>query len=473
MQLRLALPKGRLQNPTADLLEKAGFRLVDYHERSRAYRLKSNKFQNLFVKVFQEKDIAIQVAIGNYDLGICGLDWIEELLTKYPSDAVVKVRELGYGKGNLYAAVGRFSGLTSIQELKERSGQGGVRIVSEYPNLAEALALRLRLRKFKIFPVWGAAEVYPPENADLVIIAETSAEALLERDLLSLTTIGTTNAFLIGNRNTLEQRDISELLESLCHEEAAADSDKQSPLRRIGVATSPPRRTADSICFALPDGHQQSPTSEFLSKTSLKIQGYDQALSTRQPSINLDGVIIKVVRPQDMPLQVANKNFDLAISGRDWLLDHLSRFPSSPVTELLDLGFGKVRIVAVVSKSLPANSVEELREMIKARQFSTLRIASEYVNIADKYARDNHLAPYKVIPTWGATEAFIPEDADLLIENTQTGSTLAKHGLKIIDTLFQSSACLIGSSLPPGHPLREERISYIIGEIRKASSSGD
>ena len=40
---------------------------------------------------------------------------------------------------------------------------------------------------------------------------------------------------------------------------------------------------------------------------------------------------VKVIRPQDMPLQVANGNFDLAITGRDWLTEHLDQFPSSPV----------------------------------------------------------------------------------------------------------------------------------------------
>jgi ATP phosphoribosyltransferase len=50
---------------------------------------------------------------------------------------------------------------------------------------------------------------------------------------------------------------------------------------------------------------------------------------------------------------------------------------------------------------------------------------------------------YRIIPTWGATEAFIPDDADMLIENTETGSTLKRHNLKIIETLFESTACLI------------------------------
>ncbi len=74
------------------------------------------------------------------------------------------------------------------------------------------------------------------------------------------------------------------------------------------------------------------------------------------------------------------------------------------------------------------------------------RVASEYVNIADRYARDNHFGRYRVIPTWGATEAFLPDDADLLIENTETGGTIARHNLKIVDTLFESTACLIGNT---------------------------
>jgi len=179
------------------------------------------------------------------------------------------------------------------------------------------------------------------------------------------------------------------------------------------------------------------------------------------------GMAIKVIRPQDMPLQVANGDFDLAITGRDWLLEHLYQFPSSPVTEILALNFGWVRIVAVVSKELTVDGVDSLRRF-SAGGSSSLRVASEYVNIADKYARDNHLGMYRVIPTWGATEAFLPEDADLLIENTQTGSTLARHGLKIIDTLFESTACLIVHSRSKYNPDKRERIDSIIEALRRA-----
>jgi len=95
-------------------------------------------------------------------------------------------------------------------------------------------------------------------------------------------------------------------------------------------------------------------------------------------------------------------------------------------------------------------------------------VASEYVNIADKYARDNHLGHYRVIPTWGASEAFLPDDADLLIENTQTGRTIAKHNLRIIDTLFESTACLVGNTGIEFGSGKGKRIKSIVETLRAA-----
>jgi len=102
----------------------------------------------------------------------------------------------------------------------------------------------------------------------------------------------------------------------------------------------------------------------------------------------------------------------------------------------------------------------------------TIRVASEYVNIADKYARDNHLERYRMIPTWGASEAFLPEDADLLIENTETGETLNRHNLKVIDVLFQSSACLIGNRDALLYPSKRDRIERIIEIMEETAKRG-
>jgi ATP phosphoribosyltransferase len=72
------------------------------------------------------------------------------------------------------------------------------------------------------------------------------------------------------------------------------------------------------------------------------------------------------------------------------------------------------------------------------------------------------------VPTWGASEAFLPEDADLLIENTETGRTLSRHNLKIIDTLFESTACLIGNTAAVADRNKSERIKSIIATLQMA-----
>jgi ATP phosphoribosyltransferase len=468
--VRIALPKGRLLSATSCLLKDTELEFNDYIQSTRAYRLESTKLPYLSAKIFQEKDIPIQVAVGNYDLGICSLDWIEELLAKYPSSALLKIADLEYAKGNLYLAASRYGNISSLQELS--TGQNSWRIVTEYPNLAETMALNLRLRRFRILPVWGAAEVYPPENADLALLWAKNESEIKTQSLITLKTVLASNAFLIANQESWQTKNVSQLIAYFSQRlemkvkpwlKIKSDITKSSNGFR-------PDFSEDKVWLALPDGHQQPPTSEFLNRAGLKLQGYSEDKLSRRPRFNLDWVNIKVIRPQDMPLQVANGNFDLAITGKDWLLDHLCRFPSSPVTELADLGFGQVKIVAVVSQALPMANVEQLKQ-VQDSKVPPLRVASEYINIADKYLRDNHVSRYRLIPTWGASEAFLPEDADLLIENTQTGRTLAKHNLKIMDTIYQSTACLIGNKNSLESSSKKERIASLVKIFRRAVES--
>jgi ATP phosphoribosyltransferase len=481
--VKLALPKGRFLLSTANLLREVTLGFKDYNNKTRQYRLRSGRFPYLSAKIFQEKDIPVQVAIGNYDLGICGLDWVEELLMRYPASALVKISSLGYGEGSVYVVASKQAGMARLDELSAK--QSDWRIVSEYPNLAQAFALNLRMKVFRIFPVWGAAEVYPPDSADLAILWARNENEIADKSLVPLVKLLPVSAFLIANRQSLENKDLSPILDCFSLRLIARRlSDKgwyreyfslhkpqvemQNKMNTHGktVASHSQWQTKE-IKLALPDGHQQPPTLQFLRRAGLNFEGYAEKALNRRPSTDLGWLGIKVIRPQDMPLQVANGNFDLAITGKDWLLEHLSRFPSSPVKELLDLGFGMVRIVAAISQNMPVNDINDLRAFIQSGKFAPLRVASEYISIADKYLRDNYINPYKLIPTWGASEAFLPEDADLLIDNAQTGKTLAHHHLKVIDVLFESTACLIGNKDSLNSRNKKDRIELLIQTLQK------
>jgi ATP phosphoribosyltransferase len=466
MTLRVALPKGRLLAQTAILLEKAGWGLEEYSDKARLYRLKSRTHANLVAKMFQEKDIPIQVAVGNYDIGICGLDWLTEQTVKFPSSAIVKLKELGYGEGAVYAAVAP----ETLNNGAIVAWGAVVRIASEYPNLAESLAQKLRLRRFAVYPLWGSADAYPPENAEIVLLSRKNEDEIIDLGLHPLGKIIDFRACLIVNKDSLRSEDMSMLLASLNEQipqQTAVTSEECLNISSITQTTSERQEEyISTVRLALPDGHQQVHVRKILDAAGVKIDGYPSKTTNRRPQSSLEGFFIKVVRPQDMPSQVANGNFDIAITGRDWLTDHLYQFPQSPVRELLDLKYGKVRIVAVVANEVPVSTTADL-QLLRRSQPGFCRIAAEYVNIADNYARANHLGAYRVVPTWGATEAFLPEDADVLIENTETGSTIARHNLKIIETLFESTACVIGNTRQGESKLKTERLTSFVNLMRK------
>ncbi len=465
--IRIALPKGRLMPETVAILQKAGWDLPGYADGMRVYKIKSGRFPDVFIKVIHEEDIPIQVAIGNYDLGITSLDWTQELTVKYPESAVIKVRELGYGDGSLFAAAYAHGGVSSLKELAERPGT--VRIASEYPNLAGDLAANIRSRRFRIFPLWGGPEAYPPEHAEAVLIVRKNEKELADCGLRSLGKILDCKACLIANRTSWETLDMAEIIASICDNlpaPAGAGAVESNASLQYPPDTSWGAVPPDAVRFALPDGHQQAHVKRILDAAKVAIRDYPSETNNRRPASSLEGVVIKVIRPQDMLAQVAGGSFDIAITGRDWLTDHLYQFPSSPVKELLDLKYGRVRIVAVVHNDVPVRDMNEFRRY-SAEHDIKVRVATEYTNIADMYARQARLGRYRVIPTWGATEAFLPEDADLLVENTETGSTIAKNNLKIIDTLFESTACLVGRAGEIYNNVKKERIQRIIQVLRK------
>jgi ATP phosphoribosyltransferase len=464
--IKFALPKGRFLSPTASLLAEIGLGFDGYGDKTREYRLRSARFYNLAAKILQEKDIPIEVAVGNYDLGICGSDWIEEYLVKYPAGALMKVASLNYGEGDIHVVASAQSGITSLNGLSARNDD--CRVASEYPNLSEAFALNLRMRRFRIIPVWGAAEVYPPENADLAVLWGRSRAHLAAQGLIALEKLFPVSAYLIANRESLENKDLSQILTCFDSKLSAGPqtSAEHEPAICKDLKITCPSWTPKEVSLALPDGHQQAPAAQFLEQVGLALQGYSEGTVSRRPCADLGWLGIKVIRPQDMPLQVANGNFDLAITGEDWLQEHLCRFPSSPVKKLSGLGFGTVKIVAAVSQDMRVKNIDELRSLVESGRLAPLKVASEYTNIADRYIRENHINPYKLIPTWGASEAFLPDDADMLIDNTQTGKTLDQHRLRILDVLFQSSACLIGNKDSLVSSNKKEKIKFLTQKLR-------
>jgi len=443
--VRFALPKGRFLGPTSELLQTGGVAFDEYTSKTRQYRLASSRFNYLSAKILQEKDISVHVSVGNYDIGICGIDWVRELKSRYPATSLVEVSPLKYKEGGVYLAASAYSELLTIESVAKASRT--LNIASEYPNITTRLAAEMRLRRFRVFPVWGAADAYPPESADLVVMWARNERDLIAQGLVPLRKLFDVNAVLVANAESLSSKNMSEVFacfEGLLGSPPERSFEAGEPVEQPPSATLTEWQSRE-IRLAVPDGHQKTPATELLERAGLDIPGYAGRTSERRLFGEPEWLAVKVIRPQDMPMQVASGHFDIAITGQDWLTEQLYSFPSSPVTQLVDLGFGKVRVVAALSEDIPVDTTEELRDYVASGRIRPLKVASEYTNIADKYLRDNHIGYYRVMPTYGASEAFLPDDADLLVDNTQTGKTLVENRLKIIEVILRSSACLVAN----------------------------
>jgi ATP phosphoribosyltransferase len=438
--IRIALPTGDLRKQTAAMLDAAGAGIDEYGAGSRELRF-SMLGGEAIARVFRERDIPVQVALGNYDIGICGSMWIEELARRFPGHEVVRLRDLGFGAQSLW--------LASAGETTDPS----TRIVSEYPNIAEALARRLRLRRYRVFPVWGAAEAYPPEDADVALISADGAAAVEAHGLRPIAKVLDGSASLIANRRSIAEKDLSAALGKLLDAGSIAAAPALSVPRSLSLRERPAPRPRAALRLALPDGHAQSHTIAALRAVGVRVFGYDEGTVVRRPQIDVDGVEVKVIRPQDMPQHVAIGQFDLAVTGRDWLFDHLVQFPSSPVEEIVDLR-RSVYGLAVIVKDVPAENVADALTWWRSRSNAPIRLASEYPNIADHFARERHFGRYSVIPIQGASEGFVPEDAEILIEGIDTGSSVRANKLTVLERFFESTNCVIANKQRPDGALR-------------------
>ncbi len=452
--LKLALPGGDLRTATAEALASAGLASPGYAEGSRSLRLELEGRQGIVERVFREKDIPIQVALGNYHVAVCGDPWVQEFLARHPDEGLIRLRPLDFGHTRMVLAAPDAT-VARLGPLEEWPRWSGIRVATEFPFAAERLVRSLRLPRARVLALWGAAEAYPPEDAEACLIALTDDEPLRRLGLTVLATLSDAPAWLIASRTALASLDLSPVLDPLLSLPVVKPP---APIagprvRRFATAEPIPVSRSNLVRLAVPDGHAQRHTYQALLDAGISFDGYDEKTYIRRPRTDLPGLEVKVIRPQDMPAAVAQGSFDLAATGRDLLLDHQYAFPSTPVVEVADLHRSRYMLSAVVSEDLPASTIDEAVLCWRRQGRETIRIASENPHLADHYARSAQIGRYSIMPVAGASEGFVPEDCEILIEGTETGRSLIANRLKVIDQITISTNCLIARQdwpLSPG-----------------------
>lgn len=177
----------------------------------------------------------------------------------------------------------------------------------------------------------------------------------------------------------------------------------------------------------------------------LKDAGINLQIDERvyRPMISDGELEIKIMRPQNIPELIALGSHDVGFTGRDWVIE-----TGADVVEIMDLGLDPVKIIAAIPEKLVDQDLHK-RKII---------VASEYENIARKFLDENEY-DYVFLRTYGATEVFPPDDADMIIDNTSTGRTLKEHNLHIVAILLESSTRFIGNKGALVNPEKNEKIS--------------
>ena len=214
------------------------------------------------------------------------------------------------------------------------------------------------------------------------------------------------------------------------------------------------------LSLVLPKGSLEKATLDLFDAADLTVRrGSDRDYHASIDDPRIDRV--RVLRPQEIPSYLERGLFDLGITGRDWITE-----TDADVASLGELQYSKqtanpVRVVLAVPDSAPWRSVTDLPEGI--------RISTEFPALTERFLAKNGVKAM-VVPSHGATEAKVPDIVDAIVDLTETGSSLRKNGLRILETILTSYtelvACKESYADPDKRAAMEDVALLLRGAIR-------
>jgi ATP phosphoribosyltransferase len=205
-------------------------------------------------------------------------------------------------------------------------------------------------------------------------------------------------------------------------------------------------------------------TYQLLVDAGYEVRGYEPGKESNEIGIMNDPEIKGfLTRPQSAPVELNRQILDIAIIGEDWVQEESVNYKEKLIRKIGDLDYGQTRLIVGVPKESPYNSLTDFFRANKNRKTPILCF-TEYPNLTRQFfmnnqgyqevfgdsipfvqvrgLRDGDNQMVQVINSDGATEVYIAKGADLIVDNTQTGSSLRKAGLKELETIMESSAGL-------------------------------
>jgi ATP phosphoribosyltransferase len=190
------------------------------------------------------------------------------------------------------------------------------------------------------------------------------------------------------------------------------------------------------ISIALPKGSLEAQTLQLFREADLEVKRTDRDYNPRIDDPRIGKV--KILRPQEIPTYVERGYFDMGISGLDWV-----RETTSDVVEVANLSYsktgeGNVRIVVAVHHDEPIQTITQIRQ--------DSRVTTEYPNLTKEFFASLGIQ-VQLFHSFGASEAKVPDLMDVVVDLTETGTTLRQNGLKIIGQIMESYTVIIANKI--------------------------
>jgi len=160
------------------------------------------------------------------------------------------------------------------------------------------------------------------------------------------------------------------------------------------------------------------------------------------------------MRPSDVPTYVEHGAADIGVTGKDVLMEQDER----EVYELLDLGFGRCRMVVAARAGEDALG----RSL---RRLGRVRVATKYPRVAARWFAETGRQA-EVVEVKGSVElAPLTGLVDAIVDLTATGRTLAENQLEVVEEIGECTARLIAN--PVAHKLKAQQLDALVERIRE------
>lgn len=244
----------------------------------------------------------------------------------------------------------------------------------------------------------------------------------------------------------------------------------------------------DKIVLGLPKGSlnnvNRGNTHQLFVDAGYEVRGYEPGNESNEINIANDPEIKAfLTRPQSAPVELLRQMLDIAIIGEDWVKEE-SVNSEGTIKKVGDLDYGQTRLIVAVPNDSPYTSLTEFFRVNKERETPILCF-TEYPNLTKQHFMNNEgyreifgeTSPMvqvrglvdgenemvQIINSDGATEVYIAKGADIIVDNTQTGNSLRKAGLRELETIMESSAGLYAG--PSCCGFKEAKVKMIFEQL--------